>query len=279
LSNAAGDPSGSRGRRPKAPQVELRAFELDIGTELAGRRRPAKASEVLARDLARYVIAQNLVEGTKLPTEAQMIQTFGVGRSTVREALRLLETRGLITVRTGANGGPAVRRPRPSDLSQELSLLLHFEGTPLRDVLLTRQAIEPVVTRLAAGNVTPDFIQELELTVSKMKAGAGAQEVFTATNRDFHGAIARTSGNVILSIFSESLKWIADGVMAGVRYSARRHLDVAAAHEEIIEALRAGDGDSAESAMREHLAQTARYWQHKYPDLLSDSVTWSDSSG
>jgi GntR family transcriptional regulator, transcriptional repressor for pyruvate dehydrogenase complex len=279
LSDAAGDPPGSKGRRPEAPQVELRAFEHDMGSDLAGRRRAAKASEVLARDLARYVISQNLVEGTKLPTEAQMIQTFGVGRSTVREALRLLETRGLITVRTGANGGPTVRRPRPSDLSQELSLLLHFEGTPLGDVVLTRQVIEPVVARLAAERVTPEFIKELELTVSKMKVNAGAQDVFVATNRDFHGAIARASGNVILSIFSESLKWIADGVMAGVRYSARRHLDVAAAHEEIIEALRAGNGDSAESAMREHLAQTARYWQHKYPELFSGSVTWSDSSG
>src|SRR3954463_16835351 len=76
-------------------------------------RRSPKACEVIARDLANYIVDNNLPEGAKLPVEKDMLETLGVGRTTLREALRLLETRGVLVIRAGPKGGPVVRHPVP----------------------------------------------------------------------------------------------------------------------------------------------------------------------
>ena len=74
--------------------------------------RSPKTSERVARDLVTHIIDNNLAEGTKLPNEKQLAEVFQVGRTTLREALRLLETHGVIIIRPGPGGGPVVRRPQ-----------------------------------------------------------------------------------------------------------------------------------------------------------------------
>src|ERR1700728_4543760 len=106
-----------------APSRATLAF-ADLGKS---RQRSLKASELIARDLASYIVDQDLPEGTALPPEREMVASFGVGRNTLREALRILETRGVITIRSGPGGGPVVRRPRPSDLGEAMTLILQFE--------------------------------------------------------------------------------------------------------------------------------------------------------
>jgi len=87
------------------------------------RRRQPKTSERIARDIASHIVDNKLAPGTMLPTEREMIESMGVGRTTLREALRLLETRGVLTIKSGPRGGPVVRRPRPSDLSEALTCI------------------------------------------------------------------------------------------------------------------------------------------------------------
>src|ERR1700733_13663454 len=71
-----------------------------------------KTSERIAHALASCIVDQGFSEGALLPTEREMVATFRVGRTTLREALRLLETRGVLTIRPGPQGGPVVRRPK-----------------------------------------------------------------------------------------------------------------------------------------------------------------------
>src|SRR5207248_107530 len=73
--------------------------------------RSPKTSEVIARDLAARIAEGGLAPGSRLPVERVMLESLGVGRTTLREALRLLETRGVLTIRAGPKGGPVVRRP------------------------------------------------------------------------------------------------------------------------------------------------------------------------
>src|SRR6202044_2703439 len=84
---------------------------------VASRRRNLKQSELIAQYLASYIVDSDLPPGTTLPPEREMVQSLAIGRTTLREALRLLETRGVITIRSGRHGGPVVRRPDPRDLS------------------------------------------------------------------------------------------------------------------------------------------------------------------
>jgi GntR family transcriptional regulator, transcriptional repressor for pyruvate dehydrogenase complex len=250
----------------------MAGLELSAGSLAASRS--IKTSERVARELVNHIVDNDLVEGTKLPNEKKLVEVFNVGRTTLREALRLLETRGVITVRPGPGGGPIVRRPRADDLREGLTLILQFSGGSLNDVLEARTALEPVMARLAAERVTEEQIEELRASVQRMKEQSDDHEVFLAENQFFHAAIADATGSTVLRVFNGTLKSMADGAVVGVEYTARRRLAVAAAHEKIVEALVSGDPAAAEAAMRDHVGEAGHYWARKYPELISRNVRW-----
>jgi DNA-binding FadR family transcriptional regulator len=241
---------------------------------LGQRGRTPKTSELIARELVDYVVSGDVAEGQRLPAEHEMVAQLGVSRATVREALRLLETRGAIVVRPGRNGGPVVRRPRAEDLSEALTLLLQFEGATMLDIIQARLAFEPMIARSAAERIEPDDIEVLAGTVEAMRADLDDHDTFLEQNHRFHARIAQASGNPVLRIFTETLKWLADGAIVGIRASARRRGDVAGAHERIVDALRAGDPDAAERAMYDHLAEANQYWLREYGPLVRKQIRW-----
>lgn len=257
---------------PNSPAPE-RPVGSSLGAPSGGRRR-LKTSEVVASSIAKHISDNQLEEGTRLPSEVEMAGSFQVGRTTMREALRLLETQGAISIRSGPHGGPIVRRPRPSDFSRGLTLLLQFEQASLADVITARAALEPTLAGMAAAQAGPDLIATLEGTVARMVEGAGDQECFTRENTLFHGGIAAASGSAVLRIFSESLQSIADGGIAGVRYNARHHIAVSKAHQRIIDALKEQDAANAERTMRDHLNEVDEYWQRRFTHLMETPVTW-----
>jgi GntR family transcriptional regulator, transcriptional repressor for pyruvate dehydrogenase complex len=237
-------------------------------------RRSPKVSEVIARELADYILDAQLPEGAVLPNEKDMLGQLGVGRATLREALRLLESRGLIRVRPGPGGGPIVHRPQVKELGNALTLLLQVEGASLGDVLRSREAIEPVIARLAAARIGAEELDQLEHTIDMMLEHTDDVDVFLRENLVFHLTIARAADSVVLRIFLETLRSIADGAALGVRYTPRAIRSVAAAHRRIVEALRNHDPDGAEAAMCEHMTDTGEYWGHHYGDLVSQPVRW-----
>jgi DNA-binding FadR family transcriptional regulator len=249
-----------------------KVFGLE-GFRLEAPRAP-KTSELIARELAAYIVDNDLPAGTRLPNERDMVASLGVGRNTLREALRNLETRGVIRIRAGRQGGPVVRRPRTEDLSDGLSLILQFEKASLSDVLDARAAIEPTTARLAAQRVTADELATLRSTIATMLKHADDQSVFAKENQLFHLTIAEASGSSVLRIFVGSLSSIADGVRAGITYTDRRRRAVAAAHMRILEAMEAKDPEAAAAAMREHLTEAGEFWKAKYAHLYSAPVRW-----
>lgn len=241
------------------------------------RRRNLKTSERIARDIANYIVDADLPEGARLPREKEMLEMMGVGRMTLREALRLLETQGVIDIRSGAQGGPVVRRPQPEDLAGNLTLVLQFHGASLSDVMLARQALEPLIARLAATHATDEQLDELAGTIEKMRRHAGREDVFLRENERFHQLVAEASGSVSLRVFSATLKNIASGEDAGVEYRPEQHVAVARAHGRILTALRNRRPAAAEKAMQEHLEEAATYWQRRYPELWARPVRWIQS--
>ncbi|MCF2532443.1 FadR/GntR family transcriptional regulator [Yinghuangia soli] len=237
--------------------------------------RGPKSSQRLAHVLAQPILSGQVREGDRLPNEAEMMARYGAGRPTVREALRLLETRGLIMLKTGPGGGPIVRRPPKGSLSEALSLVLQVEGASFADVTDARIALEPMIARRAAERITEPQLAELEDSIKQLRDHPGDHDVFVAENQRFHTLIAEAAQSVVLDVFVSTLQTIADGVRVGVEYSARKQSAIAAAHASIVEALRAGDPERAEQAMRDHLAEAERYWRHRYPELMTRPVQWT----
>lgn len=241
---------------------------------LAALSRSPKISELVARELARRIIDERLEEGTMLPNERELIEIFHVGRTTLREALRLLETRGVITIRTGPRGGPIVRRPRPDDLSDALTLILQFEGAALTDVLEARVVAEPAIARLAAERVTDEELAQLDEVIEGMAAATNDGLAFSRLNIRFHRLIGEVAGSVALQVFLRTLESIVQSEVAGIEYSSRQRKKFVDDHTRIVGALRAHDGEAAATAMRDHLEGAQQFWQRKYAHLVSRGVHW-----
>jgi GntR family transcriptional repressor for pyruvate dehydrogenase complex len=238
------------------------------------RRRALKRSEVIARDLASYIVDAELPAGTPLPPEHEMIDSLAVGRTTLREAMRLLETRGVLTIRAGPRGGPVVRRPNPCDLSGALTLILQFEGAALLQVIEARRAVEAAVTRLAATQITADDIAELRAINRTIADHADDQSEVLSGNAVFHQRIGEISGNVVLRVFLETLITIGDGRAVGVTYGHETVRSIVAAHEQIVAALESRDPAAAGAAMDAHLELSQRYWRRHFASEVNRAVQW-----
>jgi DNA-binding FadR family transcriptional regulator len=240
----------------------------------SSRSRSPKTSEIVAREIAAHIVDSGFEEGTPLAPERDMSESLGIGRSTMREALRLLETRGVLTIRAGPGGGPVVRRPRPGDLSEALTLMLQFESATFSEVMDARLWLEPTVARSAATQITDAAIAEMREVNARVAAFDGDLDAFSANNRRFHSIIAESCGNIVLQIFSETVITIGDGRTVGISYAPAQVKAIAQSHEVIIEALAAGDPDAAAAAMQAHLEEAITYWRRRFGQLVSRPVRW-----
>jgi GntR family transcriptional regulator, transcriptional repressor for pyruvate dehydrogenase complex len=248
---------------------EITADLLQVGDQRARKR---KVSEEVARELAVYIVENQLEAGTPLPPEHSLVNSLGVGRATIREALRLLESMGAITIKVGSGGGPRVRIPDSDDLSASLSLLFYFSSTTMRDVGEARAALEPRLAALAARRINAVKIEELDACNKRMRADIDKRLVFFEENSLFHKLIADASGSHILAIFSGSLKSILDGSSTGIEYPIWRREAIAKAHDRILMALGSRDARESEEAMAEHLREANAYWARNFPEAFDTPI-------
>lgn len=235
---------------------------------------PQKRASVVAQQLVKMIREDNLKTGDPLPPEHEMLALYPVGRNTLREALRVLELQGVITIRSGRGGGPIVSSPDSRHLASTLALLMQFAETPFRAVLETRMHLEPIVAELCADRISPELAAELRSSVEAMESSPDDEKVFLRENQRFHELLANGSGNPLFSYFLNSLHWIIDGVALGVTYPKRARSAVIKAHKAICEAIQAGDAEAASEAMRLHMADTLVYFERKYHAVMDESLTW-----
>lgn len=238
-------------------------------------RRSLKRSETLARDLAAYIVDSGLPAGSVLPREHEMIDELGVGRTTLREALRLLESRGILTIRSGPRGGPVVRQPEPSDLTDALTLILQFQRATMREVAEARTWLEPVVARAAAPMITSVEIERLRTVNKAMKDAIGVdEEQVSLANQQFHRIIAAAASNVVLRIFAETLLTVTERGIEDLHQSDTFKRQATRHHDALIAALVARDADAAEEQMRKHLRHGSEDRVKNNPALMERPLRW-----
>ena len=263
----------ARASRSTAQAVQSTRTEPD-GDALA--ERGDKISEILARQIVRDIGRQHLPPGTMLPPEATMLERFRVGRASLREALRILETYGLITIKPGPGGGPVVRKVTAKEFARTSTFYFHLHGATLGDLLEARRAMEPLMARLAAGRrdraalakFTADFI------ASREAYEQGDEDTGNRLVGQFHAEIAGASGNRILDLFGESLKELyserLESRMMGRNDSRKVIEEHGAIHDAIVE----GRADDAERLMAAHMATFERLSLRAIPGLLDDVLDW-----
>ncbi len=237
-------------------------------------QRHRKRSEIIAHDLAQYMVDADLPSGSMLPRERDMIEQLGVGRTTLREALRLLETRGALTIRSGPGGGPVVRHPQPNDLTESLTLILQFQRATMAEVLDARIYLEPIAARMAASHITESEVKRLREINDEIVENFESDVRINDANQRFHQVIAGATGNLVVQVFAETLLTVADSGVVELSHSKAFRRSVVSGHEAIIKALEAGDPDAAEQAMRAHVTAGKRGRTKENAELMDRPLRW-----
>lgn len=193
-----------------------------------------------------------LGNGDKLPTEKDLCQMLGVGNTSLREALIILRTLGIVEVRHGSGWYVGKFDPTKS-LSFLAALLPKFIGANYNDIMQSRLNTEPMIARLAAQNITEKGLHQLEQTLLKMEKNADDRFMgeFGQEDKTFHDILGQECGNSIFTLQSSILTGIfytVQWVLPQGHYGERIQQ-----HRKIFEAIQAKDGDRAEQAMKEHL--------------------------
>lgn len=238
-------------------------------------------AEHVAQQLLERIIAAKLKPGSSFATEAELLTQFNVSRPTLRESLKLLESQGLLDRRPGPGGGIIVREPSTDLLAYGLSVFLRMHEVPFETVLKAREVIEPALAFEAAANGSDDDFKELEASIARMKAldAQSDQEAFLEENRVFHSVIARASGNKVLEIFWETISILATGEHHGIRYSVGNQTHVIKAHQRILDACRARDGEAAAAEMEKHVMGLENLVRSRYQHLLKHPTSVVERPG
>ena len=225
--------------------------------------RRRKRYEEIAEHIELLIHSDRIGEGGQLPSERELMERFGVGRSTVREALFMLQRMGLVQVNSGA---PArVTLPTAEVFVSELSGAARlFLGTPrgMRQFQHARALFEIGLARQVAMSPTPETRAALGAALEANRRAIGNMAAFEQTDLDFHSALAAASGNAIFVSLTKALnEWLAKQRAVSIRAGAS-HEEVYAQHKAIHDAIVAGDPQAAMAAMQAHLDFVVRmYWQ------------------
>jgi DNA-binding FadR family transcriptional regulator len=221
-----------------------------------------KASDVLANDLRERILSGEFPEGASLPPERDMVVQTQMSRTTVREALRILEVQGLVRIRTGRSGGAFVQRPGGDSVADSVSLLIRGRHIRLAAIFEAREGIEPTCARLAAKYRTDADLARLAAANAAISL-EGPLEDFLQANVDWHLAVAEASHNELLAGIMLALSrviYTATDNQAFVDAEVRR--TTIRAHARVTEAIEAGDTEAALRRMTRHL--------HKYTEAITE---------
>lgn len=230
----------------------------DSATEpVLGRITVQKSYEVLADRLRRTIIDGAMAEGSRLPTERQLVTQTGLSRGSVREALRKLEVEGLVTTRLGRLGGNIVSRPGNESMAHFITQFVRGRRLSLRTLQETRETLEPALARLAAERRSDDDIKRLRALNAEMANALDDRNQFAAINIEWHNAVATASRNDLLAAFLYSISYgvVVSTVIEEYDTPGLR-AEVVKAHERIIVAIVNGDGDAAFRRMERHVQAT-----------------------
>jgi GntR family transcriptional regulator, transcriptional repressor for pyruvate dehydrogenase complex len=234
--------------------------------EFGAHVRVPKMAELVASRLRKQIIDGDLLEGDSLPSEAVLMERFGVSRPTLREAYRVLESEALITVRRGAHGGARVHVPDSDVVARYAALVLGYRAVSLRDVYAARAVLEPACAAMAAQLQPAADLDQLRAAVADAEHSADDPIRFIERQASFHKLLVSASGNQTMHLLYEMLQRIIETSNiihgqqeAGSEANTRANQNGLRAHQQVIELIQQRDADGAAQLWREHLDEAEEY--------------------
>ncbi|MCU1613536.1 MAG: GntR domain protein [Frankiales bacterium] len=233
----------------------------------AGEAGSGKLAAQVARRIEAEVIRRGWPVGASLGSEPELRERYGVSRSVLREAVRLVEHHQVARMRRGPNGGLFVVEPDAGPAARAMVIYLEFLGTSVEHLLDARRLLEPLAAGLAAQRVTEDGIHRLRRAVDDAVQQAGGPRPDSLES--LHVLLGELSANPVLRLFIDVLTRLtnlygtqASGAPRAVYRQARA--DAQTRHAEIADAVTAGDVGRAESLLLAYLDEVAD-WMRNHP--------------
>lgn len=228
-------------------------------------------TEEIIKRLVNLILDEGLKPGDKLPSERELIARFSVGRSSLREAVKILSAIGVVEVSVGE--GMFVGRGDLSLITQPLTLGLLMGDRSRNELIEARRVMEVELAGLAAERATEDEIQAIGNRLEAMRTSQDKPERYSRADLEFHLAIAGAAHNYLLYNLLHTLRHILGALItkAVVDLDANHMPQSFRVHVPIYEAIRARDPKTARRAMAAHL--------DRLEERLSVAVSRSDARG
>lgn len=223
-----------------------------------GKKTPALSKDDVTARLIRafkgLISSGDLAPGGRLPAERELAVNFGVSRSSLRQALKVLEIMGVISQRVG--DGTYLNTAAPVILSEPMEFLILLDGITFHELMEARRIVEPELAARAAMRATPEDVAELVAVHAEMEAWKADSVQFVEADLKFHQTIFRISGNRVCSM-----------MFTVVHHSVHKLMELTSSlvnpehtlglHRRITTAIRKGDAEGARQRMIDHLADAA----------------------
>ncbi|WP_395111574.1 FadR/GntR family transcriptional regulator [Actinomadura sp. SCN-SB] len=223
-----------------------------------GIQRSARTSEIVASSIRGQIARGELKPGDRFPAEDELMEVFGIARTTLREALRILESEGLVTVVRGRHGGPRVTSPTVEHIARMYALLLQIEGVTIDDLYDSRAAIEPWLARRFAETRTPKALADLK---SAIEAAATATHdddgaAFGEAAARVHETLFEHAGNASMAIFARLLNELVTGFYrkSGQAAGVTERKRAVRSYRKFYKLVEAGDAEAAEEHWGRHMS-------------------------
>jgi GntR family transcriptional repressor for pyruvate dehydrogenase complex len=216
--------------------------------------RAVRLSESVAARLEAMIVSGELAPGRKLPPERELAQLLGVSRGLVREAIHELALKGLVSRRQGR--GTEVRGPYRSEFTGAIIGYLTQNVREVAELLDFREALEPPIAARAAERATAVDVQRLQRITAELESEADPERA-ADLDAQFHHAIAlATRNHVLVKLVETSMEVLNQTRRRNLQTPERRRLS-RDAHRAILAAIEAGDAETAERAMTDHIRGVA----------------------
>ena len=214
----------------------------------------AKAFETTVENLQEFIIEHAMEAGDVLPSERELSQRFRVSRHTLREAIRVLQEKGVLVTKRGS--GTYVAAKGKHSLSDELLALMPSEYDRLQEIFQIREIIEPQAAALAATMVGPENIQELRQIIAAQLLATTSIRQKELDSR-FHVVLAFATKNQLLADIVEKINFALEPARSRHHHTKTRRLRSIEGHSLIVDALEQGDSGKAATAMRNHIGDVS----------------------
>ena len=237
--------------------------------------KPKRAFDEISGEIKRLIFKGILKPGDRLPSETELASQFGVGRQTIREALRLLELSGFISMQKGGAGGPLVVDTILNTISNSFLDAFQMGRITIDELTLARLAIEKMILEsLFAYSLDEADLRALRENVSQARKKVDAGMQAFEENTQFHKLLARASRNHLFLILMESIMTVVAHFRSILGVSLELSIGSITAHEQTIDALVKGNRKKALTVLEAHLMDIGERFKE-----LSDQLRQEPKGG